>query len=48
MAVEEVITYFSTCESAEAAVEAIRAEGEDNCVEAIGDRKRREERWGDS
>ena len=46
IAVEERITYFSTCPSAEAAIEAIKSEGEDNCVEAIGDRKKKQVQWG--
>ncbi|MFL2521457.1 MAG: carbamoyl-phosphate synthase large subunit [Halobacteriales archaeon] len=46
IAVEEVITYFSTCSSAEAAIEAIKSEGESNCVEAVGDRKKIQARWG--
>jgi carbamoyl-phosphate synthase large subunit len=47
VAVEEMITYFSTYSSAKAALEAIESDGEDNCVEAIGDRKTVECRWGE-
>jgi carbamoyl-phosphate synthase large subunit len=46
IAVEERITYFSTCPSAEAAIEAIKSEGESNCIEAIGDRKKKQAQWG--
>ena len=46
IAVEEMITYFSTCSSAEAAIEAIKSEGESNCVEAVGDRKKIQSQWG--
>ncbi len=46
VAVEEVVTYFSTYASAQAALEAIKAADEDPCIAAIGDRPKRDEFWG--
>ncbi len=46
VAVEEEVTYFSTLASAHAALEAIEAEAEPLSVEAITDRGRMEEYWG--
>ena len=45
VAVEESVTYFSTTASARAALEAIRADGEDIDVAAVSDRPRRIEDW---
>ena len=42
-----MITYFSTYSSAKAALEAIESDDEDNCIEAIGDRKTVECSWGE-
>jgi carbamoyl-phosphate synthase large subunit len=44
--VEETITYFSTIESAQAALEAIRAQDEPLDVESVDDRPKMQEYWG--
>ncbi len=44
--VEETITYFSTIESAQAALEAIRSADEPLDVESVDDRKKLQEYWG--
>ena len=44
--VEETITYFSTIESAQAALEAIRHSGEPIDVEPVDDRPKMREYWG--
>jgi carbamoyl-phosphate synthase large subunit len=46
VAVEEVVTYFSTAKSASAALEAIRASEEPLDVTAVDDRPKRHEDWG--
>jgi carbamoyl-phosphate synthase large subunit len=45
-AVEEEVTYFSTMPSAKAALEAIEAEDEPLDVEAVSERPKRNEYWG--
>ncbi|WP_417750422.1 carbamoyl-phosphate synthase large subunit [Salinibaculum salinum] len=44
--VEETITYFSTIESAQAALEAIRHSDEPLDVQSVGDRPKLQEYWG--
>ncbi|MHB9285407.1 carbamoyl-phosphate synthase large subunit [Halobacteriales archaeon Cl-PHB] len=44
--VEETVTYFSTLESAQACLEAIRAKDEPLDVESVGDRPKMQEYWG--
>ncbi|MEF8882337.1 MAG: carbamoyl-phosphate synthase large subunit [Halapricum sp.] len=44
--VEETITYFSTLESAEAALEAINSADDPLNVQAIGDRPKDQRQWG--
>jgi len=44
--VEETVTYFSTVESAQAALEAIRSADEPLDVESVGDRPKLQEYWG--
>ncbi|WP_435155283.1 carbamoyl-phosphate synthase large subunit [Haladaptatus sp. DFWS20] len=46
MAVEEDIPYFTTVAGAEAAVEALGARDEPLCVQSVGDRPKRAEKWG--
>jgi carbamoyl-phosphate synthase large subunit len=46
VAVEEVVTYFSTVPSARAALEAIETDGEPIDVVALGTRPTAERRWG--
>ncbi|MBV0924985.1 carbamoyl-phosphate synthase large subunit [Halomicroarcula limicola] len=45
--VEETVTYFSTIESAEAALEAINSDDQPLAVQAIGDRPKTARKWGD-
>ncbi|MBX0295025.1 carbamoyl-phosphate synthase large subunit [Haloarcula nitratireducens] len=45
--VEETVTYFSTIESAEAALEAINSDDQPLAVQAIGDRPKTARDWGD-
>ncbi|MFB6097086.1 MAG: carbamoyl-phosphate synthase large subunit [Haloferacaceae archaeon] len=47
VAVEEEVTYFSTHASALAALEALRAHDQDLDVEAISDRPKRQQNWGE-
>jgi carbamoyl-phosphate synthase large subunit len=44
--VEETVTYFSTLESAEAALEAINSADDPLNVQAIGDRPKDQRQWG--
>jgi carbamoyl-phosphate synthase large subunit len=44
--VEETVTYFSTIESAEAALEAINSADEPMSVQPISDRPRTQREWG--
>ncbi|WP_227374579.1 carbamoyl-phosphate synthase large subunit [Haladaptatus halobius] len=46
MAVEEEVPYFTTAASAKAAVEALAARDEPMCVQSVGDRPKREAKWG--
>ncbi|WP_266078684.1 carbamoyl-phosphate synthase large subunit [Haladaptatus caseinilyticus] len=46
MAVEEDVPYFTTVAGAKAAVEALDARDEPLCVQSVGDRPKRAEKWG--
>ena len=45
--VEETVTYFSTIESAEAALEAVNAADQPMAVQGIADRPKTQRRWGE-